>query len=81
MRLPNKKLFTWIWAVSSAILGFVISTTAYNGTLIYNDEIVKLSLFKAIFVGVLFFFASFALASFIIFILYSLFEDGQQQSR
>ncbi len=77
MRLPNKKLFIRFWAVSLALLGFIISTSAYNGTLTYNDEIVKLSLFKSILTGSIFFLASFALISFIIFILYSIFEDGQ----
>tara|TARA_R110002050_G_C8944347_1_gene512840 strand:+ start:1537 stop:1782 length:246 start_codon:yes stop_codon:yes gene_type:complete len=78
MRLPNKKLFTWIWAVSLAVFGFIISTTAYNGTLTFNDEIVKLSLFKSVLAGSIFFLASFALTSFITFILYSIFEDEQE---
>ena len=55
--LPNKKLFIRIWAVSLALIGIIISTSAYNGTLTFEGELVKLSLVNSILAGVLFFLA------------------------
>ena len=75
VRLPNKKIFKRIWTVSLTFISCLIAVTAYQGTFTFNGELIQLSLFQSILLGLVIFIGLFALISFIMFMLYAVLDN------